>query len=75
MDKFEAAEQFGRRVAVLRTAQGWSVTDLAYVAGLCRQVVSRIEHGATAREDTRHCLRVALGWNEDKEKALELLGV
>jgi transcriptional regulator with XRE-family HTH domain len=44
-----------------RAGQGFSQAELARVAGLSRETISRLEQGATPRLATAHALAAALG--------------
>lgn len=49
--------KFGERVKELRTAKGWSQTDLGYETGVDPQTIRRIEKG---RQDPSLSIIVAL---------------
>ena len=54
--------EIARRVRVLREARGWSQEQLAAVAGLSEDDVSRLERGGLSpRLDTLEAIAVALG--------------
>ncbi len=44
-----------------RAGQGFSQAELAEIAGLSRETISRLEQGATPRLATAHAIATALG--------------
>lgn len=45
MNKAEISKKIGQRIIELRTAEGWSQSDLARACGKDRQAIEKLENG------------------------------